>query len=88
MSHSRRVMYRALKIAAVPLAALACLVCACFDESTYQGGGRRDIGGKLAQVDASTEEELDAEPAPIEDAGQQQPVVDTGAPRDVTGDGG
>lgn len=46
-----RLLLRLLKLAAMPLAMLTVALPACFDESTYQGGGRRDIGGQLVPID-------------------------------------
>lgn len=79
----RQVTRRQLAFWGAPVVAVAILA-ACFDESTYQGGGRRDIGGKLVPGDAGEETE-DSGSGSSADAGGTA-VVDSG-PRDA-GDGG
>lgn len=79
----RQVTRRHLGFWGAPFAALAILA-ACFDESTYQGGGRRDIGGKILQGDAGEEGDDAGTSAPADAGGT--PVVDA-SPRDA-GDGG
>ncbi len=78
-----RLVRRVLELAAAPLAVLTVALPACFDESNYQGGGRRDIGGQLVPVDGGGED-LDAgldedvvvvAPDASADAG---PIVDVG----------
>lgn len=86
MSPKRHALYRMLKVGTLPLATLAFLVPACFDQSTYQGGGRRDVGGTLVKVDAG-EDQTDAGEVVVEDSGTP-PVVDSGNVRDVVNDGG
>ena len=78
----RQVTRRQLAFWGAPLAAGLVLV-ACFDASTYQGGSRRDIGGKLLQADGGEEEDDGGTGAP-EDAGATSSDAGT---RDA-GDGG
>lgn len=61
----------------VPAAFVLGAIGACFDQSTYQGGGRRDIGGKLAPVDAGDEEEDsgDGTEEPVDSGGPVEPVA-------------
>lgn len=54
-----RPVLRAFAMPVLVLAAAATLF-ACFDESTYKGGGRRDVGGTLAAPDAGDGDEEDA----------------------------
>lgn len=80
LRHARRLLHLLVPAALV----LGATLVACFDQSTYQGGGRRDIGGRLVPVDAGgEEEEEDAGEVPEQDSGG--PVVP--APRDA-GDAG
>jgi hypothetical protein len=73
---------------AAPFAVLAAvaLLAACFDESTYQGGGRRDIGGKLAPVDGGEGQGEDAGGEGPSDAGSTT-APDAALLRDATSGG-
>jgi hypothetical protein len=86
LSAPRRLLRGTVGVMAPPIAVLGALamLAACFDESTYQGGGRRDIGGKLAPVDGGEGEDADgAEPA---DAGSTA-SPDAALVRDATSGG-